>query len=190
MCDVKIQGYAAEMDNPAMAHLIPSNLHSKKDILFGNMPEIYQFHKRYAFKLIDYICGCFTNVVHSLSIYTSLSCLKDISEGTGSIHWLPRAGGPLLFRTGEHFFSYTLSFWQESHQQQCFRQQRLSSYWLANDCFRCRWRTCRSTRLTAKINLAPRACGDSAPTVPSSRSALTAVAPPSFSLLSNIKLKS
>lgn len=104
MCDVKIQGYAAEMDNPAMAHLIPSNLHSKKDILFGNMPEIYQFHKRYAFKLIDYICWCFTNVVHSLSIYTSLSRLKDISEGTGSIHWLPRAGGPLLFRTGEHFY--------------------------------------------------------------------------------------
>lgn len=36
------------MDNPAMAHLIPSNLLSKKDVLFGNMSEIYQFHKRYA----------------------------------------------------------------------------------------------------------------------------------------------
>lgn len=44
------QGYAAEMDNPAMAHLIPSTLQSKKDILFGNMPEIYQFHKRYTYQ--------------------------------------------------------------------------------------------------------------------------------------------
>uniref|UniRef100_A0A8C6PF37 MCF.2 cell line derived transforming sequence like n=1 Tax=Nothobranchius furzeri TaxID=105023 RepID=A0A8C6PF37_NOTFU len=43
-----LEGYAAEMDNPAMAHLIPITLHSKKDILFGNMPEIYQFHKRYS----------------------------------------------------------------------------------------------------------------------------------------------
>lgn len=48
MCNIKLQGYAAEMDNPAMAHLIPSTLLSKKDVLFGNMPEIYQFHKRFA----------------------------------------------------------------------------------------------------------------------------------------------
>lgn len=34
------------MDNPAMAHLIPNTLQNKKDILFGNMYEIYQFHKR------------------------------------------------------------------------------------------------------------------------------------------------
>lgn len=34
------------MDNPAMAHLIPHTLQNKKDVLFGNMPEIYQFHKR------------------------------------------------------------------------------------------------------------------------------------------------
>lgn len=45
---IKLQGYAAEMDNPAMAHLIPSNLLNKKDVLFGNMSEIYQFHKRFA----------------------------------------------------------------------------------------------------------------------------------------------
>lgn len=36
------------MDNPAMAHLIPSTLLSKKVVLFGNMSEIYQFHKRYS----------------------------------------------------------------------------------------------------------------------------------------------
>lgn len=40
------QGYASEMDNPAMVHLIPAPLQNKKEVLFGNMPEIYHFHKR------------------------------------------------------------------------------------------------------------------------------------------------
>lgn len=29
-----------------MSDLLPSALHSQKDLLFGNMPEIYQFHSR------------------------------------------------------------------------------------------------------------------------------------------------
>ncbi|XP_041845858.1 proto-oncogene DBL isoform X4 [Melanotaenia boesemani] len=39
-------GYRAEMDNPALSGLLPPILRSKKDILFGNMPEIYNFHSR------------------------------------------------------------------------------------------------------------------------------------------------
>uniref|UniRef100_A0A7N8YIA5 MCF.2 cell line derived transforming sequence a n=1 Tax=Mastacembelus armatus TaxID=205130 RepID=A0A7N8YIA5_9TELE len=39
-------GYRAEMDNPALSGLLPPILHSKRDILFGNMPEIYNFHSR------------------------------------------------------------------------------------------------------------------------------------------------
>uniref|UniRef100_A0A667XRY8 MCF.2 cell line derived transforming sequence n=1 Tax=Myripristis murdjan TaxID=586833 RepID=A0A667XRY8_9TELE len=39
-------GYRAEMDNPALAGLLPPILRSKRDILFGNMPEIYNFHSR------------------------------------------------------------------------------------------------------------------------------------------------
>ncbi|XP_061905212.1 proto-oncogene DBL-like isoform X7 [Entelurus aequoreus] len=39
-------GYRAEMEDPSMAYLLPSLLLSQKDILFGNMPEIYQFHSR------------------------------------------------------------------------------------------------------------------------------------------------
>uniref|UniRef100_A0A3Q3VLJ6 Uncharacterized protein n=1 Tax=Mola mola TaxID=94237 RepID=A0A3Q3VLJ6_MOLML len=39
-------GYRAEMDNPAMSGLLPPILRSKRDILFGNMPEIYNFHSR------------------------------------------------------------------------------------------------------------------------------------------------
>ncbi|XP_056911391.1 proto-oncogene DBL isoform X3 [Takifugu flavidus] len=39
-------GYRAEMEDPAMSDLLPSALDSQKDLLFGNMPEIYQFHSR------------------------------------------------------------------------------------------------------------------------------------------------
>uniref|UniRef100_A0A8C6JDM9 Uncharacterized protein n=1 Tax=Melopsittacus undulatus TaxID=13146 RepID=A0A8C6JDM9_MELUD len=40
-------GYASEMDNPSLLHLIPSALQNKKEILFGNLPEIYEFHNRH-----------------------------------------------------------------------------------------------------------------------------------------------
>ncbi|XP_044525501.1 guanine nucleotide exchange factor DBS-like [Gracilinanus agilis] len=40
-----IEGYAAEMDNPDLNHLIPVTLQNKKEILFGNLHEIYEFHK-------------------------------------------------------------------------------------------------------------------------------------------------
>ncbi|TKS72219.1 Proto-oncogene DBL [Collichthys lucidus] len=39
-------GYRAEMDNPALSGTLPPILRSKRDILFGNMPEIYNFHSR------------------------------------------------------------------------------------------------------------------------------------------------
>ncbi|NWX76336.1 MCF2L factor, partial [Alca torda] len=42
-----IEGYASEMDNPNLVHLIPSSLQNKKEILFGNLPEIYEFHNRH-----------------------------------------------------------------------------------------------------------------------------------------------
>ncbi|XP_039210657.1 proto-oncogene DBL isoform X1 [Crotalus tigris] len=39
-----LMGYRAEMDNPTMTFLIPPLLRSCRDVLFGNMPEIYDFH--------------------------------------------------------------------------------------------------------------------------------------------------
>ncbi|XP_014878374.1 proto-oncogene DBL-like isoform X1 [Poecilia latipinna] len=39
-------GYRAEMEDPSMSYLLPSALRYQKDVLFGNMPEIYQFHSR------------------------------------------------------------------------------------------------------------------------------------------------
>uniref|UniRef100_A0A3B1IRI0 DH domain-containing protein n=1 Tax=Astyanax mexicanus TaxID=7994 RepID=A0A3B1IRI0_ASTMX len=45
-CVFVFQGYRAEMDNPAISHILPSELHNKKEVLFGNLPEIYKFHSR------------------------------------------------------------------------------------------------------------------------------------------------
>nr|XP_043895415.1 proto-oncogene DBL isoform X1 [Solea senegalensis] len=39
-------GYRAEMDNPPLSGLLTPILRSKRDVLFGNMPEIYNFHSR------------------------------------------------------------------------------------------------------------------------------------------------
>ncbi|XP_031800186.1 proto-oncogene DBL isoform X3 [Sarcophilus harrisii] len=43
---IVLVGYRAEMENPEMIPLMPMSLRTRKDILFGNMPEIYEFHKR------------------------------------------------------------------------------------------------------------------------------------------------
>nr|XP_020447632.1 guanine nucleotide exchange factor DBS-like isoform X2 [Monopterus albus] len=82
-----LEGYAAEMDNPAMAHLIPSTLLGKKDILFGNMSEIYQFHKRTFLKELeaytDYpelVGRCFLERMKDLQIYEAYCQNKPRSE--------------------------------------------------------------------------------------------------------------
>ncbi|KYO32793.1 hypothetical protein Y1Q_0009380 [Alligator mississippiensis] len=41
-----LTGYRAEIDNPEMIVLMPAVLRNRKDILFGNMPEIYDFHNK------------------------------------------------------------------------------------------------------------------------------------------------
>ncbi|XP_070764327.1 guanine nucleotide exchange factor DBS [Enoplosus armatus] len=39
-----MEGYFAELDNSELSHLIPPSLENKRDVLFGNLPEIYEFH--------------------------------------------------------------------------------------------------------------------------------------------------
>ncbi|XP_061548649.1 guanine nucleotide exchange factor DBS isoform X1 [Phycodurus eques] len=82
-----LEGYAAEMDNPSMAHLIPSMLLSKKDILFGNMSEIYQFHKRTFLKELEaytncpeLVGRCFLERMKDLQIYEAYCQNKPRSE--------------------------------------------------------------------------------------------------------------
>ncbi|XP_072557039.1 guanine nucleotide exchange factor DBS-like isoform X2 [Paramormyrops kingsleyae] len=82
-----LQGYAAEMDNPAMIHLIPSVLLNKKDVLFGNMPEIYQFHKKNFLRELEtytecpeLVGRCFLQRMTDLQIYEKYCQNKPRSE--------------------------------------------------------------------------------------------------------------
>ncbi|KAL4656536.1 guanine nucleotide exchange factor DBS-like isoform X1 [Arapaima gigas] len=82
-----LQGYAAEMDNPSMTHLIPSMLLNKKEILFGNMLEIYQFHKRTFLRELEtyteypeLVGRCFLQRMTDLQIYEKYCQNKPRSE--------------------------------------------------------------------------------------------------------------
>ncbi|XP_052378183.1 guanine nucleotide exchange factor DBS isoform X3 [Oncorhynchus keta] len=82
-----LQGYASEMDNPSMASLMPIPLQNKKDVLFGNMPEIYHFHKRtFLRELEEYedcpelVGRCFLERMTDLQIYEKYCQNKPRSE--------------------------------------------------------------------------------------------------------------
>ncbi|XP_063160932.1 guanine nucleotide exchange factor DBS isoform X3 [Candoia aspera] len=82
-----LEGYAAEMDNPLMAHLISPGLQNKKDVLFGNMEEIYHFHSRiFLRELEDYIeypqliGRCFLERMKDFKIYEKYCQNKPRSE--------------------------------------------------------------------------------------------------------------
>ncbi|XP_049450395.1 guanine nucleotide exchange factor DBS isoform X1 [Epinephelus fuscoguttatus] len=82
-----LQGYASEMDNAAMAHLIPAPLQNKKEVLFGNMPEIYHFHKRTFLRELEQytdcpelVGRCFLERMTDLQIYEKYCHNKPRSE--------------------------------------------------------------------------------------------------------------
>ncbi|XP_060785202.1 guanine nucleotide exchange factor DBS isoform X2 [Neoarius graeffei] len=82
-----LQGYAAEMDNPAMASIIPTALQNKKDVLFGNMQEIYFFHKTIFLKELEtytdhpeLVGRCFLERMGDLQIYEKYCHNKPRSE--------------------------------------------------------------------------------------------------------------
>uniref|UniRef100_A0A8B9KM91 Mcf.2 cell line derived transforming sequence-like a n=1 Tax=Astyanax mexicanus TaxID=7994 RepID=A0A8B9KM91_ASTMX len=82
-----LQGYADEMDNPSMANLIPNTLHNKKDVLFGNMAEIYQFHNKTFLRELEaytdcpeLVGRCFLERMTDLQIYEKYCQNKPRSE--------------------------------------------------------------------------------------------------------------
>ncbi|XP_068561125.1 guanine nucleotide exchange factor DBS isoform X2 [Cebidichthys violaceus] len=82
-----LQGYASEMDNAAMAHLIPAPLQNKKEVLFGNMSEIYHFHKRTFLRELEQytdcpelVGRCFLERMTDLQIYEKYCHNKPRSE--------------------------------------------------------------------------------------------------------------
>ncbi|NWH20902.1 MCF2L factor, partial [Grus americana] len=79
-----IEGYASEMDNPNLVHLIPSALQNKKEILFGNLPEIYEFHNRHEIENCienpELLARCFLKRKEDLQIYEKYCQNKPRSE--------------------------------------------------------------------------------------------------------------
>uniref|UniRef100_H3D8M8 MCF.2 cell line derived transforming sequence like n=1 Tax=Tetraodon nigroviridis TaxID=99883 RepID=H3D8M8_TETNG len=82
-----LQGYASEMDNPAMLPLIPAPLQNKKEVLFGNMSEIYHFHKRTFLRELEQytdcpelVGRCFLQRMTDLQIYEKYCHNKPRSE--------------------------------------------------------------------------------------------------------------
>ncbi|XP_060754846.1 guanine nucleotide exchange factor DBS isoform X2 [Neoarius graeffei] len=82
-----LQGYADEMDNPSMVHLIPVTLQNKKDILFGNMAEIYHFHNKTFLRELEaytdcpeLVGRCFLERMTDLQIYEKYCQNKPRSE--------------------------------------------------------------------------------------------------------------
>ncbi|XP_036595703.1 proto-oncogene DBL [Trichosurus vulpecula] len=80
-------GYRAEMDNPVMAPLIPPALRNMKDILFGNMPEIYEFHNKIFLHSLESCLGapqrvgfCFLERRNDFQIYEKYCQNKPRSE--------------------------------------------------------------------------------------------------------------
>ncbi|XP_035533165.1 guanine nucleotide exchange factor DBS isoform X4 [Morone saxatilis] len=82
-----LQGYASEMDNPAMLPLMPAPLQNKKEVLFGNMPEIYHFHRRTFLRELEQytdcpelVGRCFLERMTDLQIYEKYCHNKPRSE--------------------------------------------------------------------------------------------------------------
>ncbi|KAI5107485.1 guanine nucleotide exchange factor DBS isoform X3 [Silurus meridionalis] len=82
-----LQGYAAEMDNPAMASIIPAALQNKQNVLFGNMQEIYFFHKTTFLRELEtytdhpeLVGRCFLERMGDLQIYEKYCQNKPRSE--------------------------------------------------------------------------------------------------------------
>ncbi|XP_055501353.1 guanine nucleotide exchange factor DBS isoform X2 [Leucoraja erinacea] len=82
-----IEGYAVEMNNQELAPLIPAALKNKKEILFGNLPEIYDFHNRIFLKELEncvenpeLVGTCFLKRKEELQIYEKYCQNKPRSE--------------------------------------------------------------------------------------------------------------
>ncbi|XP_035271632.1 guanine nucleotide exchange factor DBS isoform X2 [Anguilla anguilla] len=82
-----MEGYAAELDKTHLTHLLPLALHDKKDVLFGNLPEIHDFHNRTFLKELEncvenpeLVGRCFLKRKEDLQIYEKYCQNKPRSE--------------------------------------------------------------------------------------------------------------
>ncbi|XP_075875709.1 guanine nucleotide exchange factor DBS isoform X8 [Nelusetta ayraudi] len=106
-----IEGYFAELDNSELSHLIPPSLENKRDVLFGNLPEIYEFHNRTFLKELE-TCGdkpelvgtCFLKRKEELQVYQKYCQNKPCSE----VLWR-QCGDSLFFQECQKKLDHKLS---------------------------------------------------------------------------------
>uniref|UniRef100_A0A670I6G8 MCF.2 cell line derived transforming sequence-like 2 n=1 Tax=Podarcis muralis TaxID=64176 RepID=A0A670I6G8_PODMU len=106
-----IEGYVSEMDNPDLIHLIPTAVSNKKEVLFGNLSEIYEFHNRIFLKELEncienpeLLGRCFLKRKEDLQIYEKYCQNKPRSEAL----WR-QCGDSLFFQECQRKLDHKLS---------------------------------------------------------------------------------
>ncbi|KAM7012949.1 guanine nucleotide exchange factor DBS isoform 3-T6 [Tautogolabrus adspersus] len=106
-----MEGYFAELDNSELSHLIPPSLENKRDVLFGNLPEIYEFHNRTFLKELEncaekpeLVGTCFLKRKEELQVYEKYCQNKPRSE----VLWR-QCGDSLFFQECQKKLDHKLS---------------------------------------------------------------------------------
>uniref|UniRef100_A0A8C1CF89 MCF.2 cell line derived transforming sequence-like 2 n=1 Tax=Cyprinus carpio carpio TaxID=630221 RepID=A0A8C1CF89_CYPCA len=106
-----VQGYAAALDDPELFYLIPPSLENKKEVLFGNLPEIYKFHQKVFLKELEnsaekpeLVGTCFLKQKEELQIYEKYCQNKPRSEAL----WR-QCGDSLFFQECQKRLDHKLS---------------------------------------------------------------------------------
>uniref|UniRef100_A0A087XEG7 MCF.2 cell line derived transforming sequence-like 2 n=1 Tax=Poecilia formosa TaxID=48698 RepID=A0A087XEG7_POEFO len=106
-----MEGYVAELNNSEICHLIPPTLENKQDVLFGNLPEIYDFHnKTFLMELEncavnpELIGTCFLKRKEELQVYEKYCQNKPRSE----VVWR-QCGDSLFFQECQKKLDHKLS---------------------------------------------------------------------------------
>uniref|UniRef100_A0A665WR83 MCF.2 cell line derived transforming sequence-like 2 n=1 Tax=Echeneis naucrates TaxID=173247 RepID=A0A665WR83_ECHNA len=105
------QGYFAELDNSELSHLTPPSLENKRDVLFGNLPEIYEFHNRTFLRELEnciekpeLVGTCFLKRKEELQVYEKYCQNKPRSE----VLWR-QCGDSLFFQECQKKLDHKLS---------------------------------------------------------------------------------
>uniref|UniRef100_A0A8C5B3L0 MCF.2 cell line derived transforming sequence-like 2 n=1 Tax=Gadus morhua TaxID=8049 RepID=A0A8C5B3L0_GADMO len=106
-----MEGYFSELDNSELSHLIPPSLENKRDVLFGNLPEIYEFHNRTFLKELEnceekpeLVGTCFLKRKEELQVYEKYCQNKPRSE----VLWR-QCGDSLFFQECQKKLDHKLS---------------------------------------------------------------------------------
>uniref|UniRef100_A0A803TR32 MCF.2 cell line derived transforming sequence-like 2 n=1 Tax=Anolis carolinensis TaxID=28377 RepID=A0A803TR32_ANOCA len=106
-----LEGYASEMDNPDLIHLIPTAVLNRREVLFGNLSEIYEFHNRIFLKELEncienpeFLGRCFLKRKEDLQIYEKYCQNKPRSEAL----WR-QCGDSLFFQECQRKLDHKLS---------------------------------------------------------------------------------